>query len=118
MIESCKPYMRSGETPGVRHAAWRGAERFSIDAGTVIVWRTMDPIALAALRETRLISVIRASTREAALKAAKAVVAGGVPLVEITFTVPDAPDVMRALASTEDAIVGAGTVLTAEQARA
>jgi len=78
----------------------------------------MEPTALVALRETRLISVIRAPSREAALKAAQAVVAGGVPLVEITYTVPDAPDVMRALAGTRDAIVGAGTVLTPEQARA
>jgi 2-dehydro-3-deoxyphosphogluconate aldolase/(4S)-4-hydroxy-2-oxoglutarate aldolase len=77
-----------------------------------------EPIALATLRATRLIAVIRAATPEQARAAAQAVAAGGIPLLEITFTVPDAPSVMRALAGHSDAVVGAGTVLTADQARA
>jgi 2-dehydro-3-deoxyphosphogluconate aldolase / (4S)-4-hydroxy-2-oxoglutarate aldolase len=77
-----------------------------------------EPTALIALRRHRLISVIRASSPQAAQAAAHAVADGGVPMVEITFTVPDAPDVMAALAKREDVIVGAGTVLTPDQARA
>jgi 2-dehydro-3-deoxyphosphogluconate aldolase/(4S)-4-hydroxy-2-oxoglutarate aldolase len=44
------------------------------------------------------------------------VAAGGLPLLEVTFTVPDAPKVIAELARTPDLIVGAGTVLTARQA--
>lgn len=77
----------------------------------------MEPLALARLREQRLIAVIRAPSPAAALGAARAVAAGGVKLVEITFTVPEAPRVMAELAPQADLVVGAGTVLTAAQAR-
>ncbi len=69
------------------------------------------------LVRTRLVAVIRAATPEAAEGAARAVVRGGIRLVEVTFTVPDAPSVMRALADC-DAVVGAGTVLTPAEAHA
>jgi 2-dehydro-3-deoxyphosphogluconate aldolase/(4S)-4-hydroxy-2-oxoglutarate aldolase len=72
---------------------------------------------LEALRVHRLVAVIRAAAPEHAFEAARAVIRGGLRLVEITFTVPDAPAVMRRLAAA-DAIVGAGTVLTAAEARA
>jgi len=78
----------------------------------------MEPAALTALRERHLLAAIRAPSADAALAAAKAVAKGGIPLLEITFTVPDATRVMAALAATEGVVVGAGTVLTADQARA
>jgi len=80
----------------------------------------MSPIAestFGALLEHRLVSVIRAATSEQAHDAALAVIRGGIRLVEITFTVPDAPAVMKRLAG-RGAIVGAGTVLTAAEGRA
>ena len=77
---------------------------------------TGEPAGLVALHEHRLISAIRARSAAEALGAAKAIAHGGVRLLEITFTVPDAPKVMEALASEPDVIVGAGTVLTAQQA--
>jgi 2-dehydro-3-deoxyphosphogluconate aldolase/(4S)-4-hydroxy-2-oxoglutarate aldolase len=70
-----------------------------------------------ALRAHRLVAVIRAATPGAAYDAARTVVGNGLPIVEITFTVPDAPAVMLRMAGEPGAIVGAGTVLTAEQAR-
>ena len=78
----------------------------------------MEPFALTRLREQRLVAVIRAPDAQAALGAARAVAAGGVRIVEITFTVPDAPQVMAALRDEPGLTVGAGTVLTAAQARA
>jgi 2-dehydro-3-deoxyphosphogluconate aldolase/(4S)-4-hydroxy-2-oxoglutarate aldolase len=78
----------------------------------------MEPTALVALREHRLIAAIRARTPEVAEAAAHAVARGGIPMLEITFTIPDAPRVMAALARDPQLIVGAGTVLTAEQAHA
>jgi 2-dehydro-3-deoxyphosphogluconate aldolase/(4S)-4-hydroxy-2-oxoglutarate aldolase len=76
------------------------------------------PLALTALEEHRLVAVIRAATPEAALGAAFAVADGGLPLLEITFTVPDATRVMREVAKRDGVILGAGTVLTAAQAKA
>ncbi len=76
------------------------------------------PAALGALHVTRLIAVIRADSAELARRAAHAVLDGGIPLVEITFTVPDAVRVMKELTHRADGVVGAGTVLTAEQCRA
>ena len=79
------------------------------------------PIAFKRLRETRIISVIRSTSPAVALQSAVAVANGGVALVEITFTVPDAPRVMAELSAElsgrADIVVGAGTVLTAAQAQ-
>ena len=74
------------------------------------------PLALERLREHRLISVIRASSPAIALSSADAVAKGGIVLVEVTFTVPDATHVMSELRMHADLVVGAGTVLTATQA--
>lgn len=71
-------------------------------------------------RSQRLVSVIRAATSEAALGAARAVIRGGMKLVEVTYSVPDAPAVMRTLAAEtpDDVVIGAGTVLTRAEALA
>lgn len=44
-----------------------------------------------------------------------ALVAGGLPVAEATFRTPGATEVLRRLAARGDLVVGAGTVLTAEQ---
>lgn len=72
---------------------------------------------LDTLRQHRLVSVIRAATDDAAYEAARAVIRGGIRFVEVTFTCPDAPAILRRLAGA-DAILGAGTVLTASEASA
>jgi len=84
---------------------------------TLLPFSVMEPAALRTLLETRLIAVIRAASPELALEAADAVAAGGIPLLEITYTVPEAPRVMRSLASRSGIVLGAGTVLTAAQCR-
>ena len=78
----------------------------------------MVPEALQCLHRQRLIAVIRAAAPEAALGAALAVARGGIELVEVTFTVPEAVRVIKALAERPRMSVGAGTVLTRDQARA
>lgn len=78
----------------------------------------MEPTALTTLHTQHLIAAIRARDPEVAYASAHAVAKGGIALLEITFTVPDATRVMARLAGTEDAIVGAGTVLTGDQCRA
>ncbi len=73
---------------------------------------TAEPFAYAELVRTKLIAVIRAATPQSALAAAHAVADGGITLIEITYSVPDAPRVMRELSSRSGIVVGAGTVLT------
>ena len=67
-----------------------------------------------------IVPVIRAPSPELALLACEAILAGGVSVFEITMTIPDAPAVIRALRDRlgERALVGAGTVLDAADARA
>jgi 2-dehydro-3-deoxyphosphogluconate aldolase/(4S)-4-hydroxy-2-oxoglutarate aldolase len=73
---------------------------------------------LAAVRAHKLVAVIRAARADAALEAARAAIRGGIALVEVTYSVPDAPSVMRELAAGAHpgVIVGAGTVLTEREA--
>ncbi len=68
----------------------------------------------------RLVAVIRADRPEDALFAARAMARAGVRGIEITFTVPDAAAIIRAAADElpPEVVVGAGTVLTREQADA
>jgi 2-dehydro-3-deoxyphosphogluconate aldolase/(4S)-4-hydroxy-2-oxoglutarate aldolase len=77
----------------------------------------MDADALDTLREQRLLAVIRAPSTQAAIDAAVAVAKGGIRLVEITYSVPDAPAAIRELAGRSDMVVGVGTALTPTQAR-
>jgi 2-dehydro-3-deoxyphosphogluconate aldolase/(4S)-4-hydroxy-2-oxoglutarate aldolase len=68
--------------------------------------------------EIGVVPVVRASSAREARIAADAVCEGGIPIVEITMTVPGAVEVIRELArSAGDVLVGAGTVLHIEAAR-
>jgi 2-dehydro-3-deoxyphosphogluconate aldolase/(4S)-4-hydroxy-2-oxoglutarate aldolase len=69
--------------------------------------------------EVGVVPVVRASSPREARMAADAVCEGGIPIVEITMTVPGAVEVIRELtkSSTGDVLIGAGTVLTVEAAR-
>lgn len=74
---------------------------------------------LARIIECGIIAVVRSESPEPLVKAVRALADGGVTAAEITFTVPDAPDVIRQVRKElGDAIVlGAGTVLDPETAR-
>jgi len=69
--------------------------------------------------EIGIVPVVRASSPGEARIAADAVCEGGIPVVEITMTVPGALDVIGELAknNASGVLVGAGTVLNAEAAR-
>jgi 2-dehydro-3-deoxyphosphogluconate aldolase / (4S)-4-hydroxy-2-oxoglutarate aldolase len=66
-----------------------------------------------------IVAVIRAESGESLVKVVRALAEGGVTAAEITFTVPDAVDVIRQVRKEiGDAVVlGAGTVLDTESAR-
>lgn len=75
---------------------------------------------LRRIAEVGVVPVVRASSAEEALRVAEAIREGGVPVLEITMTVPGAVRVIERMADAfgDSVVVGAGTVLDAETARA
>ena len=72
----------------------------------------------ARIEEIGIVAAARVYSKEDALFAAQAVVEGGIPVVEIPLTVPQATDVISHLAkSVPPIIVGAGGVRTLATAR-
>lgn len=70
------------------------------------------------IEKVGIVPVVRATSAEEARFAAEAVCEGGIPVVEITMTVPGAAEVIAELVKTmPKVLVGAGTVLDAESAR-
>jgi 2-dehydro-3-deoxyphosphogluconate aldolase/(4S)-4-hydroxy-2-oxoglutarate aldolase len=64
-----------------------------------------------SLEKHQLMVAVRTDTPDQAFKAAEACIKGGVRFIEITFSVPDADDVIKKLSSDENVSIGAGTVL-------
>jgi 2-dehydro-3-deoxyphosphogluconate aldolase/(4S)-4-hydroxy-2-oxoglutarate aldolase len=72
----------------------------------------------ACIEEIGILPSVRVASRDLALFAAETVYAAGIPIVEITLTVPGALEVIGDLAKRfPDMAVGAGTVLDEESAR-
>jgi len=74
--------------------------------------------AIQKIREVGIIPVVRAANADEARRAVDAICAGGIPIIEITMTVPGAPDMIRQLVRDfgNRVLTGAGTVTTAQQA--
>ena len=72
------------------------------------------------IREVGILPVVRAASSDEALAAVEAIRAGGIPILEITLTVPGAINIITDLTRRlgDQAIIGAGTVLDADSARA
>jgi 2-dehydro-3-deoxyphosphogluconate aldolase/(4S)-4-hydroxy-2-oxoglutarate aldolase len=68
--------------------------------------------------EVGIVPVVRASSAELAMAAARAVCAGGIPIIELTMTVPGAVEAIRELKKTlgVGVLIGAGTVLDVDSA--
>jgi 2-dehydro-3-deoxyphosphogluconate aldolase/(4S)-4-hydroxy-2-oxoglutarate aldolase len=74
---------------------------------------------LQRVRELGVVPVVRAQSGQEALQLVQALRDGGIDVIELTMTVPGAVEIIRELCKAPgDAIVGAGTVLDAETARA
>jgi 2-dehydro-3-deoxyphosphogluconate aldolase/(4S)-4-hydroxy-2-oxoglutarate aldolase len=75
---------------------------------------------LSRVLECGLVAVVRASEPTHLLNVIKALAEGGVSVAEVTLTVPNALDVIRAARRDlgDRVLLGAGTVLDAETARA
>lgn len=72
------------------------------------------------IKDVGLVPVVRASSAEEALQVIEVIKAGGVPILEITMTVPRALSVIEEVIARfgDEVVVGAGTVLDPETARA
>jgi 2-dehydro-3-deoxyphosphogluconate aldolase/(4S)-4-hydroxy-2-oxoglutarate aldolase len=74
---------------------------------------------LEELRDAGIIATLRAPSTAAAIGAAEALLDGGVRAIEVTYTTPDVPAVLRALRARhgDDVLLGAGTLLDPHQAQ-
>ncbi|WP_246040368.1 hypothetical protein [Ectobacillus funiculus] len=76
---------------------------------------------LKTIYESGVVLIIRSESEEEALVVAEAAIQGGIKALEITMSVPNALNVIQTLAnqySNKGILVGAGTVLDGETARA
>jgi len=75
--------------------------------------------ALATIRDIGIIPVIRAPNADAAFAVAEALIGAGLPIAEITMTVPGAIDVIASIAKRfgDRVLVGAGTVTDVASAK-
>ncbi|AJG98594.1 ketohydroxyglutarate aldolase [Clostridium beijerinckii] len=76
---------------------------------------------LKNIKEAGVVAVVRGDSKEEALKIVDAVSKGGIKVMELTMTVPNPVEVIKEVAEKykdTDVIVGAGTVLDSETARA
>ena len=70
------------------------------------------------IREIGIVPVVRAANLDEARQAINAICRGGIPIIEVTMTVPNAPAMIRELVQHygHQVLTGAGTVTTARQA--
>ena len=77
---------------------------------------------LKALKECGVVAVVRGNSKEVGVEISKACVKGGVKALEVTYTNKFANDIIKELSEIyegqDDVVIGAGTVLDAETARA
>jgi 2-dehydro-3-deoxyphosphogluconate aldolase/(4S)-4-hydroxy-2-oxoglutarate aldolase len=67
-----------------------------------------------AIKDARIVAIIRVSSAEEAVKAGEVLVANGLTIIEVALTTPQGLDAIAALGAVKDGrIVGAGTVLNA-----
>lgn len=73
-----------------------------------------------AIIERGMVGIVRAGSPDAALQIAEACIAGGITALEVAFTTPDTLGVLHTLRERhgDEVLLGAGTVLDAETARA
>ena len=71
---------------------------------------------LQRLSLLKLIPIVVMDKAEHAMSLGEVLAAGGLPVAEVTFRTPAAEQSVRTLAKRGDLIVGAGTILTIEQA--
>jgi 2-dehydro-3-deoxyphosphogluconate aldolase/(4S)-4-hydroxy-2-oxoglutarate aldolase len=81
---------------------------------------TAKPNDLDRILNSGVVAILRATSGEFLADVAEALLAGGVEAIEVTFTVPRCPEVLEQVADRlgDKIVLGAGTVLDPETARA
>ncbi len=76
---------------------------------------------LQLLKNNYIFAVVRGKTQEDAINIARAAIKGGINNIEITYTTPNASDVIKTLAlefsTNENVVIGAGTVMDTNTAK-
>lgn len=75
---------------------------------------------LKKITDIGIVAVVRSETIEEGIRISKACVEGGIPAIEVTYTVPGATEVIKALKeqfTSDELVIGAGTVLDAATTR-
>jgi len=81
------------------------------------MWRKFEN--LKKIYGSGIVLIIRSDSEQEALAVAEAAIEGGIQVLEITMSVPNALQVINQLAQKyRDVLIGAGTILDAETARA
>ena len=75
--------------------------------------------AVERIHDVGIIPVVRASSVDEARRAVDAISSGGITIIEITMTVPDAANIIKQVVRQggSNVLAGAGTVVTADQAK-
>lgn len=75
--------------------------------------------AIQRIYDVGIVPVVRASSVDEARRAVDAICSGGIPVIEITMTVPNAVQIIQQVSRQYGAevLTGAGTVVTADQAK-
>jgi 2-dehydro-3-deoxyphosphogluconate aldolase / (4S)-4-hydroxy-2-oxoglutarate aldolase len=72
---------------------------------------------LATLAQLRLVPVIELQNADHAAPLAHALIAGGLPVAEVTFRSAAAPESLRRMAAIPGVCLGAGTIINVDQAK-
>lgn len=81
-------------------------------------WPSRSVLMKELLKKVPVVPVVVIEDAAKAVPVANALVAGGLPIIEVTMRTPAAADAIAAIAAdVPDAFIGAGTVLSGEQAR-
>jgi 2-dehydro-3-deoxyphosphogluconate aldolase / (4S)-4-hydroxy-2-oxoglutarate aldolase len=78
----------------------------------------MSEAVLNLIREARAIAILRSNDHATGREALAAAVRGGFRVLEVTLSTPGAIEIIADLSRDPQLLIGAGTVLTADQARA
>jgi Entner-Doudoroff aldolase len=78
----------------------------------------MSEAVLTSIREARAIAILRSNDHASGRQAMAAAVRGGFRVLEVTLSTPGAVEIIADLSRDDRLLIGAGTVLTVEQARA
>src|SRR5690242_19107275 len=116
----CRPCLSAGAVASIRPAAGDDNRRLAGSVAPGENSRMSKESQLRLVLDGGIVAVVRSPDSQQLVEVARALADGGVTVVEITMSVPDALDVVRQVrqALGDRLLLGAGTILDPEIARA